>query len=255
MARLPRLYAAGLPHLAQARFTSPLAPSEGSVAALFDRVAAWLADEARMHGVALHGWTLAPDQLLLLATPAGPNGLAGLLQAIGRRLAAHLRSGPVFQGRYRSTLVEPGAWVLPAQAWVETLPLRQALTDDAEQWRWSSAAAHMGGAKQPFLHDHGDYWAYGNTPFDRQAKYRRYILAGLSSRDADAIGRALQGQWALGSDSFLEMLGGGAASRRPAAAKRGRPRKTVAPAMEAGVENAAQKDESSGPETAVRQPP
>lgn len=215
------------------------------MAALFDRVAGWLADEARMHGVALHGWTLAPDQLLLLATPAGPNGLAGLLQAIGRRLAAQLRSGPVFQGRYRSTLVEPGAWVLPAQAWVETLPLRLSLTDDAEQWRWSSAAAHMGGATQPFLHDHGDYWAYGNTPFDRQAKYRRYILAGLSAREADAIGRALQGQWALGSTSFLEMLGGGAASRRPVAAKRGRPRKAVAPAGGEGVEILAPTDEAS----------
>ncbi|WP_420223657.1 transposase [Pigmentiphaga litoralis] len=251
MARLPRLYAPGLPHLAQARFTSSLAPSEGSVAALFDRVAGWLADESRLHGVALHGWTLAPDQLLLLATPAGPTGLAGLLQAIGRRLAAHLRSGPVFQGRYRSTLVEPGAWVLPAQAWVETLPLRLSLTDDAEQWRWSSAAAHMGGAKQPFLHDHGDYWAYGNTPFDRQAKYRRYVLAGLPARESDAIRRALQGQWALGSDSFLDMLGGGAASRRPVAAKRGRPRKAVVSATGAEVETLAQTDDASSAHQAL----
>ncbi|GGX20080.1 hypothetical protein GCM10007242_28820 [Pigmentiphaga litoralis] len=245
MARLPRLYAPGLPHLAQARFTSPLAPSEGSVAALFDRIAGWLADEARMHGVAIHGWTLAPDQLLLLATPTGPTGLAALLQAIGRRLAAHLRSGPVFQGRYRSTLVEPGAWVLPAQAWIETLPLRLSLTDDAEQWRWSSAAAHMGGAKQAFLHDHGDYWAYGNTPFDRQAEYRRYILAGLSSRESDAIGRALQGQWALGSDAFLNMLGAGAASRRPVAARRGRPRKSLPTPINGEVEPAGRKDEAA----------
>lgn len=227
MARLPRLYAPGLPHLVQARFASPLTPADGQLADLFDRIAAWLADDARLHGVAIHGWTLVPDQLLLVATPSGPTGLAGLLQAIGRRLAAHLRSGRVFAGRYRSTLVEPGKWVLPAQAWVETLPLRLSLTDDAERWRWSSAAAHMGGAQQPYLHDHADYWAYGNTPFDRQAQYRSFILEGLSSAQSMAIDRALKGQWALGSPAFLDMLGDGAASRRPVAAQRGRPRKVV----------------------------
>ena len=182
-----------------------------------------------MHGVAVHGWALTFDQLLLLATPAGPTGMSGLLQALGRRLAAYLRAGRVFAGRYRSTLVEPGVWVLPSLAWLETLPLRQELVADLEQWQWSSACAHVGAAPNGFVNDHADYWAYGNTPFDRQARYRRYLLEGLGQKESMAIEQALNGQWALGSPAFVAELSNGSASRRPVAAQRGRPRKALEP--------------------------
>lgn len=229
MARLPRLYAPHLPHLAQASFALPLTAPDTAPIETLNRLGGWLAEEARMHGVAIHGWTLTFDQLLLLATPAGPSGMSGLLQALGRRLAAYRRAGRVFAGRYRSTLVEPGAWVLPSLAWMETLPMREGLVADLEQWQWSSACAHVGAAANGFVTDHADYWAYGNTPFDRQARYRRYLLAGLGQTESLAIERALKGQWALGSAAFVAELGNGAASRRPVAAQRGRPRKTTQP--------------------------
>lgn len=231
MARLPRLYAPHLPHLAQAQFALPLSSDDSPVDTL-NRIAGWLAEEARMHGVAIHGWTLTFEQILLLATPASPTGMSGLLQALGRRLAAHLRAGRVFAGRYRSTLVEPGVWVLPSLAWLETLPLRQGLVADLEQWQWSSACAHVGAAANGFVNDHADYWAYGNTPFDRQAHYRRYLLAGLGQKETSTIEQALKGQWALGSEAFVAELGNGTASRRPVAAKRGRPRKVEKPSQE-----------------------
>lgn len=190
-----------------------------------DRVVGWLAEESRAHGVAIHGWALTGDCLVLLATPAAADSLPRLMQALGRRLAAHVRVGRVFAGRYRSTLVEPGAWVVPSLAWLEALPLRQALTGDLERWAWSSAPAHMGAGSCAFLTDHADYWAYGNTPFDRQAGYRQYLLEGLGQMQSSRIERALHGQWALGSPEFLKTLEQGSVSRRPAAAKRGRPRK------------------------------
>jgi putative transposase len=225
MARLPRLYAPDLPHLAQAKFAAPLSRS-GDGPALLDQAATWLADDARLHAVAVHGWALTEDELLLLATPSKPTGLSMLLQSLGRRLAARLHSGPVFAGRFRSTLVEPGAWVLPSLIWVESAPLRQGLVGDAELWRWSSAAQHMGAAHRGLAHDHADYWSCGNTPFDRQANYRAMLLEGLPPASAARIEQALRGQWALGGPTFLAGLEA-TSSRRPTAAKRGRPRKGV----------------------------
>ncbi|GAA4324890.1 hypothetical protein GCM10023144_06770 [Pigmentiphaga soli] len=237
MARLPRLYAPDLPHLAQARFASPLAmPGAAPGADMPDRIVAWLAEDARTQKVAIHGWVLTPDQLVLLATPAGPAGMSALLQALGRRLAAHLRSGRVYAGRFRSTLVEPAAWVLPALIWLETLPVRQALVAEGEHWRWSSAAQHMGAAPQGLVSDHTDYWACGNTPFDRQAVYRRMVLDGLGLTQARRIEQALQGQWALGGEAFLADLSQ-SASRRPVAARRGRPRKAPADNAPPALEN------------------
>lgn len=223
MARLPRLYAPDLPHLAQARFAVPLsAGGEGN--AMLDQMAAWLAADARQHGVAVHGWMLTFDQLLLLATPAGPGGISMLVQSLGRRLAARLHIGRVFAGRFRSTLVEPGAWVLPGLIWLESAPLRQGLAGEAELWRWSSAAAHVGAAPAGMLHDHADYWACGNTPFDRQANYRAMVLDGIAPAMAQRMEQALHGQWALGGPAFMQSLEG-TCSRRAVAGKRGRPRK------------------------------
>jgi len=232
MARLPRLYAPGLPQLVQARFVRPLAaPGTPAPGALFNDIAAWLGEAATRHRVAVHGWVLATGRVLLLATPEDEGSLPRLMQTLGRNLAARLRDGRVFAGRYRSALVEPGAWVLPALAWLETQPLRDGSTHDPESWPWSSAAAHTGALATPpaWLSDHADYWACGNTPFDRQAAYRRRLHEGLPREQAERIERTLSGQWALGGAGFIASLSA-TASRRVSPGRRGRPRKDRPPA-------------------------
>ena len=84
----------------------------------------------------------------------------------------------------------------------------------------------MGAAHRGLVHDHADYWSCGNTPFDRQANYRAMVLEGLPPASASRIEQALRGQWALGGPTFVAGLNG-VSSRRPAAARRGRPRKAA----------------------------
>jgi putative transposase len=235
MARLPRLYAPGLPQLVQANFINPLAaPSQPAPADTLNQVAAWLGETATRNRVALHGWVLATDRILLLATPVDGEGLPRLMQTLGRNLAARLRGGRVFAGRYRSALVEPGAWVLPALVWLETYPTRSGATHDPELWPWSSAAGHTGSGQPQagWMSDHADYWSCGNTPFDRQANYRRRLQDGLSREQIQRIDQAVQGQWALGGADFIATLAH-TASRRVTPGQRGRPRKKPAPPAEA----------------------
>jgi putative transposase len=236
MARLPRLYAPGLPQLVQANFVSPLAtPSQPVPADILNQISVWLGEAAVKHRVAIHGWLLAGDRVLLLATPSDDEGLPRLMQTLGRNLAARLRGGRVFAGRYRSALVEPGAWVLPSLVWLETYPVRSAAASDAESWPWSSAGGHTGmqHAAASWVADHADYWACGNTPFDRQANYRRTLQDGLSREDVQRIDRAVMGQWALGGTGFIAGLSS-TASRRVAPGRRGRPRKTPVVESEPG---------------------
>jgi len=240
MARLPRLYAPGLPQLVQANFIHPLAAaSQPAPAETLNQLAAWLGETAGRNRVALHGWVLATDRILLLATPADAEGLPRLMQTLGRNLAARLRGGRVFAGRYRSALVEPGAWVLPSLIWLETYPARSGATNDPEQWPWSSAAGHTGSApgQVSWLSDHADYWSCGNTPFDRQANYRRMLQDGLSQDQIQRINAAVLGQWALGGPAFIESLSH-TASRRVTPGQRGRPRKKPLPATDADTPKA-----------------
>lgn len=227
MARLPRLYAPGLPQLIQANFVQPLAsPSQPTPQEILNPLAAWLGEAAQRHRVAVHGWALALDRILLLATPSDVDGLPRLMQTLGRNLAARLRSGRVFAGRYRSALLEPGVWVLPGLVWLETYPVRSGVAPEAEAWPWSSAGNHTGHtfAATPWQSDHADYWACGNTPFDRQANYRRRLQEGLSREQSQRIDQAVMGQWALGGAQFIASLAH-TASRRVSPGQRGRPRK------------------------------
>src|SRR3546814_21167732 len=91
MARLPRLYAPGLPQLVQANFVQPLAaPSQPAPQDVLNQLATWLGDSAQRHRVAVHGWVLANARILLQATPADAEGLPRLMQTLGRNLAARL---------------------------------------------------------------------------------------------------------------------------------------------------------------------
>ncbi|WP_249278908.1 hypothetical protein [Bordetella genomosp. 5] len=231
MARLPRLYAPGLPQLVQANFVQSLAaPSQPAPGDILNQLAGWLGESAQRHKVAVHGWVLANDRILLLATPADEEGLPRLMQTLGRNLAARLRGGRVFAGRYRSALLEPGVWVLPALVWLETYPVRSGASVDPDSWPWSSAASHTGNTSVPptqWQSDHADYWACGNTPFDRQANYRKRLQDGLSRDQSQRIEQAVSGQWALGGTEFIASLAH-TASRRVAPGQRGRPRKKPA---------------------------
>jgi putative transposase len=77
------------------------------------------------------------------------------------------------------------------------------------------------------MSDHADYWSCGNTPFDRQANYRRRLQDGLSRDQITRIDQAVQGQWALGGQNFISTLAH-TASRRVTPGQRGRPRKKPA---------------------------
>lgn len=227
MARLPRLYAPGVPQLVQACFARPLAHAHDQTpAAALDTLKDWLSLEAKRHHVAVHCWVIVLDRILLIATPPDAAALPRLMQGLGRRMAAGLVHGRVFEGRYRSTLVED-SWVSACMVWVESLPIRQGLVDTAARWPWSSAREHLGLLPPGgMLQHHADYWTLGDTPFARQAAYRARLQAGTTEARSRRIDQALHGQWALGSADFVAQLAT-QGSRRATPSPRGRPRKTA----------------------------
>jgi len=229
MARLARLFAPAYAQLLTAQFApaaaSVLSSAPGPALAL---LSGWLGQSAHLHHVAVHGWCIASKGLYLLATPSDALGVSRLIQDLGRRLAAHLKVGGVFNGRYRSTIPQPERWVLPCLVWLERSAMREGLVDEPSQWVWSSALTHTEGsdARASWLQPHHDYWLCGNTPFARQAAYRDQLSAGNRAAIDRQIERALTGQWGLGDQAFLAELAV-CANRRVQPGLRGRPKKTT----------------------------
>lgn len=226
--RLSRLYAPAEVQLVQVQFAAAnvRAWQAQPPAGLFDMLTQWVVEQVRTRRVQVHAWSLTPQALRLLATPPDASALSAVVQAAGRRLAARLKGGGVFAGRYKSALVAPDR-VLCAQVWVESAPERDGCVAQAVDWVWSSAGPHTGAPvpSRPWvmpLTDHPAYWGCGNTPFDRQAAYQKRLISGLTATELEQIQAAVNGQWALGSRSYLEKLDK-FASRRVMPGRRGRP--------------------------------
>lgn len=191
---------------------------------------AHLAASASTSGLAVHGYALLGNQVHLLATPAHAESLSACMQTLGRRYVAafnrrHGRSGTLWEGRFRATVVESERYFVDALVFVETAPERAGLPPG---WPWTSAAHHLGQRVDPLVVDHRCFWALGNTPFDREAAYRARWAQGLSAAQVEELSQAQHKGWVLGAPPFLAAMT--ARTDRPLAPRpRGRPRKKPEP--------------------------
>lgn len=234
MARLPRLAVAGLAHLVTlAGLGGPAGPGAAVFVDDEDRQAFLhsLREALVPRRVALLGWTLADDHVHLLLRPEAAADLSAAMQALGRRYVAgfnrrHGRSGTLWSGRYRAAVVQPGAPLLEALLFIDSHAWRKGLVDAVQNDRWSSVRHHLGLQRDALLSEGPDWWALGNTPFEREAAWRSRLDEGLAPERVAALSAASRGGWALGDAGFLAGLA--EASARPLQPRpRGRPPKTT----------------------------
>jgi putative transposase len=226
MARLTRLCVPGWPHLVvQQGHNREPAFRDDTDRTLFRRL---LQEAAAHHGVQVHAYGLMDGEVRLLLTPAAAEGLSGMMQAIGRRYVAsfnrrHGRSGALWDGRFRGTVVEPQQHLLKCMLFVEGLVSGD--TDPAHA-PWSSAAHHLGVRTEAWVTDPALFWSLGNTPFDREAAYRLLAKQALTETELGRITAAVKTGWPLGNEAFVSGLAQNTL-RRLVPLARGRPRKPM----------------------------
>lgn len=225
MARMSRLAIAGYPHHIIQRGNNRAPIFEDSDDRL--RYKALLGDAAGQCSVAIHAYVLMDNHVHLLATPASAEGLSRMMQMLGRNYVGwfnrkHGRSGTLWEGRFRSSLVETDRYLLACMRYIELNPVRAGLCGEAAAFPWSSARHHLGQGNDPLVTDHALYWSLGNTPFEREAAYRALLSQSVDPQEIRRITEACVRSWALGSSEFLERLKPGD-GRRLRPKPRGRP--------------------------------
>lgn len=226
MARLPRLHAPdAVQYIVQRVAAGRVLFTDADDVALLIRL---VGEACRQHGFALHAYALTPSHLHLLGTPSGPKASAAVLQAIGRTFVPWLnrkveRPGALWQRRYRSTIIDPDL-LLPVMHVVETRA--EQVGEGATFLSASSRAHHVGVRQDGLVTDHARYWALSDTPFERQAIYRRLCMSPPEPAFVKRVEDAVDHGWALGSPPFLIALGE-ATNRRAVPLGRGRPRKPI----------------------------
>jgi putative transposase len=236
MARLARLVAPGLPHLivhrghnGQAVFT------DDGDRALYRQALSEAAAAAR---VALHGYALLPGEVRLLVTPDSVDALGSMMQSLGRSFVRafnlkHQRTSTPWEGRFRSTVIEAERHFLSCLRFAEAVDLAgMALAQPQGVPSWSSAAHHLGLSTDPLVTEHGAFWTLGNTPFEREAAYRRRLEQALPHGEVVAIAAAVLKGWPLGSPEFAERIAD-LTGRRTQPLPKGRPRRAKTSLIEA----------------------
>jgi putative transposase len=196
----------------------------------YQRFLGWLKDAARFYSVAVHAYVLMPNHLHLLATPSDTAGLALMMQKVGRLYVPwfnnkYQRYGGLFQGRYRTSLVDTDAYFLACSRYIELNPVRAQLASSPLDYPWSSYAHHAGVRADSVVSDHSLFWALGNTPFQREAAYMGLVEQGLNDEELALINLAVLKGAPLGTDTFKAELER-KTRRQVLPAKRGRPFKT-----------------------------
>jgi putative transposase len=225
MARLPRLTLPGYPHhiIQRGNNRQPIFAANADYQVLLDL----LDENARKFEVAIHAYVLMTNHFHLLATPQTADGLPQMMQAVGRRYVRYFndrqkRSGTLWEGRYRSTLIQTDRYLLACMAYIDLNPVRAGLVAQARDYPWSSHPHFIGQHLDKLVTPHPLYWELGNTPFAREAAYADWVQAGISSVQQQALTDAALSGWALGEPDFVADLQKRTA-RRVAKSSAGRP--------------------------------
>lgn len=144
---------------------------------------------------------------LLIETPEG-NLSQGMRQLNGiytqQVNRAHQRVGHVFQGRYKSILVEKDGYLLELARYVVLNPVRAGMVGDAGEWHWSSYQAMIGAvAPPPWLQTNWILGQFGERRDSARAGYKNFVRAGVG---LPSVWDGLQGQIFLGGEEFVARM-------------------------------------------------
>jgi putative transposase len=147
----------------------------------------------------------------LLITPDEPDAASELLRRVNLRFVQSMnrrygRSGPGWDSRFWSSVIETGRHFLACQRYIELNPVRAGLAGTADAYEWSSHRFNAYGVPSALIEPHAEYLALGGTPERRLAAYRALFLQRLDDDELAAIRKAARSGYPYGSEEFVQDL-------------------------------------------------
>lgn len=183
MPRLPRLIVPGQPHhvIQRGNNRQPIFAELSDYHAYLD----WLAAASARFGLRIHAYVLMTNHVHLLVTPERSESIGRSLQSVGRRYVQYFnycygRTGTLWEGRYRSTVIEAEDYLLACSRYIELNPVRAGMVRSPAHYRWSSYRANAQGRADPLLSLHPVYKRLGRTRADRVEAYRSTLTPNYS---------------------------------------------------------------------------
>lgn len=166
---------------------------------------------ATQFDVKVHGWVFMTNHVHLMPTPLTDNAVSRLIQFLGRLCVryfnfADARTGTLFEGRFKSSLIQEGRYFLTCLRYIELNPVRAGMVKDPGDYHWSSYRAHGFGAPVEMWTPHATYLALGRNSTDRRKRYRGLMNEVLDQGVITKIRHCASSGLILGSEKFRSQV-------------------------------------------------
>ncbi len=150
----------------------------------------------------LHAYCLMTNHVHLLLTPSSENGCGLLMKHVGQLHTQYVnktygRTGSLWEGRFRSCLVQSERYLLTCYRYIELNPVRAGLVQDPREFDWSSYRANTQPGPRGIISPHDEYLRLGTTDVERQQAYTELVMAGVEDTQLSQIRLATNGGHAL----------------------------------------------------------
>lgn len=186
-----------------------------------------LQDAAATHDCLIHAYVLMTNHVHLLVTPLQERSLPLMMQAMGRNYVQRLnaryrRTGTLWEGRYKASLVQDSNYLLTCQRYIELNPVRARMVVAPGDYPYSSYACHAAGVDDVLITAHACYLNLGGDRAARQSAYRRLFHDMLDEKLLASIRTSTNACGVIGDERFKEQIEAMLGRRLPTG-KRGRP--------------------------------
>lgn len=160
----------------------------------------------------IYAYCLMTNHVHLIVDPgSNPESLSLLMKRIAGRQTRYVntlekRSGSLWEGRYKSSIVSSKEYLLSCSRYIELNPVRAGLVEDPSKYRWSSYANKAAGVPDPVVDYDLLYTALGKRAAERQEVYRDYVFQTIPEEELQLIQEAVQRNQVTGGNRFREQL-------------------------------------------------
>jgi len=209
MARLPRFVLVGHPQhiIIRGNNREPVFTSDEDYRFFLDK----LTDAAKKHQCDIHAYVLMTNHIHLLATPHKTDGISKMMQMLGRYYVQYFnytykRSGTLWEGRYKASLIDSDAYALLCYRYIELNPVRANMVQHPSEYPWSSYRVNALGQYDALVTPHTMYYTLGHDETSRQTQYRSLFTAQIDEISLVQMREATNKAWVLGSEHFKQKI-------------------------------------------------
>lgn len=159
----------------------------------------------------LHAYILMPNHIHLLITPSCSNGVGKLVQLVARQYVQYFnqqyqRTGTLWEGRYKSALVDSDTFAINVYRYIERNAVRNNLVKHPSEYLWSSYRHNAMNLFDRLIKPCDAYTALGETAEQRVCNYAKQAENPLDKGTLKIIRQETNRSRVLGSEQFKRKI-------------------------------------------------